>query len=111
MAKSKAPAQKDEFVASRRYPLSCVTEKPILDGEDGFILVGNISPAEVDDEGNPAYYVLGDHFENTDGNGKLTFDQVGKKAYTRFELLQALGYTRDELEDYAKQIKPSETAS
>jgi len=63
----------------------------IRNPKDGFIVMGNIMVAEVDEEDSPIGGIIGNNF---DDNGQVK----RYVAFTREELLKVLNYTIEDLE-------------
>ena len=86
-----------------------ITESGILisDQKDGFIVVGNIFTAAVDENGTPNGGLIGNNISDNvalcyDGQKTPQGSFIEMRCYTKPELLEALGFTVEELYDYIR---------
>jgi hypothetical protein len=82
----------------RRVVIMSEYDNEITEPQKGFIVVGNVCAAMVDDENRPGPGFIGPNF---DDQGKVN----RWMAFTKEEMLKVLGYTIDELEEIIARWK------
>jgi len=90
---------------------SVVTEMGVIlnSPSDGFIVVGNIFTAKVNDTGMPTGGLIGNNMSDDInycyGAFKAPKPYIKMRCYSKLELLEVLGFTADELLDFACKIR------
>jgi hypothetical protein len=82
----------------RRIVILSEENKEITDPHKGFIVVGNVMAAIVDDNNQPSDGLIGHNFD-TDGKVNRWM------AFTKEEMVKVLGYTVEELEEIVAKWK------